>query len=299
MKKNKALFMLPSIFIFLLIAAFPIFKILTDIKKVENFYFSVGVIVYLLILILLLIILFIEEIYLINYLITKLEMNIFKKMLWIVLLLGLNILIIPYFYMKYMTKEDKLLPKCLIYLIPMVLFSFIFFFGLNSYNEDISKIKAERKRIEEERNTYKTKDGVVSFTFRHGYKDSVVGEFDLYVQNKSKKVILSAFTYETKRYEQKTPDDYINKGVSDLSQGKEKFEKTKDKEAIEKEDKLITTVEYTGKTKDSSLCVYKVSVISFKNKPDYLVYVTEVVTEKNYKLYKSELMEILESAKIN
>ena len=299
MKKNKSLFMLPSIFIFLLVSAYPIFKILLDIKKVQSIYLSIGSIIYLLILILLLILVFVEEIYLINYLFTKIKMNILKKIIWVLLLLGLNILIIPYFYMRYVSNEDKIIIKSLIYLIPVVIFSFIFFYGLNSYNTEVNRIKAERKKIEEEGNIYKTKDGVVSFTFRHGYKVSEVGEYDLYVQNKAKKVLLSAFTYETKKYEQKTADAFINKGIDDISQNKEIFELYKDKEYITEGDKNITSIEYKGKTKESSLCIYKISVISFNNKPDYLVYVVEIVTENNYKLYKKEMIEMLKSASLN
>lgn len=299
MKKSKATFMFPTIFLFLFASILPIFKILVEVKKIENVYLSVGTIGCLLFLILLCICAFIEEIYLINYLYTKLDISIIKKIFWTILLLGLNILIIPYFYMKFILKEEKIISKSLIYLIPVILFSFIMFFGINTYNDEINKIKAERKRIEEERNEYRTKDNVVSFTFRHGYKQSDVGEYDLYVQNNAKKVILTAFTYDTTRYEQKTADAFINKGIDDISDGKEKFELSKDKEYITNDDKTITTIEYKGKTKESSMCIYKISVIEFTNKPNYLVYVVEVITEKNYKLYNKEMLEMLKSAKIN
>lgn len=299
MKNNKTLFMFPSIFIFLLISAFPIFKILVDVKKIVNAYVSIGSIIYLLVLILLVIGVIVEIIYLIHYLFTKIEMKIGLKILWAVLLITINILIIPYFYMKYITKEDKLVFKSLIYLIPMIIFSFILFYGIDTYNKEINIQKAERKKIEEERNEYKTKDNITSFIFRHGYKVSEVGEYDLYVQNKTKNIIFTAFTYDTTKYEQKSADDFINKGVNDISNNKEKFDISKEKEVIELDDKTITTIEYTGKTKESSLCVYKISVISYKAKSDYLVYVVEVVTKNNYDLYEKEILEILKNSKIN
>jgi hypothetical protein len=174
----------------------------------------------------------------------------------------------------------------------------IFCFGYSTYSKELNKINEERKRIEEERNEYITKDNQIIFTFRHGYKKEDVGEYDLYVQNKAKKVVFSAFTYETKHYEQKSADDFINKGINDISKNKEKFEVSKAKEVKEYDDKVITSVEYLGKTKESSDCIYMISVISFKNKPDYLVYVVEVVTKNNYDLYGKELLEILESSKI-
>ncbi len=299
MKKNKVLFMIPSIFIFLFISLYPIFKIMVDVKKVQNVYFSLGTIVALLIFILLCIAVFIEEIYLLNYLYTNIKMKVIGKIAWTLILLLFNVLIIPYFYMKYITKENKLVFKSIVYLIPIIIFSFVFSFGYNTYIDRINKINAERKRIEEERNTYNTKDNIVSFTFRHGYKNENVGEYDLYVKNKQKKVIFTAFTYDTTLYEQTTPDQYIAKGISDISKDKEKFVVYKEKETIDKEDKVITTIEYKGKTKESSMCIYKISVISFKNKPNYLVYTVSVITEKNYDLYIKEINEVINNSKIN
>ena len=298
MEKNKVLFMLPSIMLFILIAIYPVIKILIDVKKVESIYLSFGTIFYLLIFIIICILIIVEMIYLINYIVTKLEMNILKKFLWILLILVLNVLIIPYFYTKYIIKENKVLYKSLLYLIPIFFFIIIFIFGNNVCKTNINKINEERKRIEEERNDYTTKDNISTFTFRHGYKQSEVGEYDLYVQNKAKKVIFAAFTYDTDKYEQKAVDDYLNKGISDVSAGKEKFELFKEKEVIDSDDKTITTVEYVGKTKESSLCVYKISVISIKTKPNYYIYTVQIVTKSNYDLYIKEILEQLNSAKL-
>lgn len=299
MKKNKVLFMLPTILIFLLSSLFPVFKLLIDVKNIENIYLSFGVITYLLIFILVAIIIVIEVFYLINYIFNSNDIHIFKKILLIFILLIFNILVIPYIYMKYVLKENNLIHKSLLYIIPVILFSVVLLFGIHIYNNDMKEIKEERKRIEEERNDYKTKDGIASFTFRHGYKVSEVGEYDLYVINKTKNIIFSSFTYDLEKYEQKNPDDYINREITTLSQNKEKFEKLKDKETITKDDLNITTIEYVGKTSESSLCVYKISTITFNSKPNYLVEVVEIVTYNNYELYGKELTEILESAKIN
>ena len=298
MKNRKSLFMFPSIFIFLLISIYPIIKILLDVKEIKNVYLSLGTILILLLLVLLLIVVFVEEIYLINYLWTKLKMNVGLKLLWTILLLGLNIIIIPYFYMRFVMNESKIILKSLIYLIPIIVFFGIFMFGYNKYTDKLDKKIVHQKKIDAERNEYKTKDGFVSFTFRHGFKKEEVGEYDLYVSNKSKNIIFSAYTYETFHYEQKTADDYITKGIADISEEKEKFNIFSDKKVIEKDDKIITTIEYSGKTKESSDCIYRISAISFKNKEEYIVYVVEIITENNYDLYKKEMLEILESAKI-
>ena len=76
------------------------------------------------------------------------------------------------------------------------------------------------------------------------------------------------------------------------------FELVKEKKVIESDDKTITRVIYQGKTEESSMCYYIISVITFPSKPEYLVYTTEIVTKNNYEKLENELDEILISAKI-
>lgn len=297
MKNRKSLFMFPSIFIFLLLCLYPIFKLLIDIKEVKSPYLSLGIIITLLIFILLSIIVFVEEIYLISYLWTKMKINVVTKMIWTFILLSLNVVVIPYFYMRFVTGEKKIILKSMLYLIPIVVFLGIFMFGYNTYTDKMNKLIIKRKKIEETKNIYKTKDNITSFTFGYGYKQENVGEYDLYVKNKSKNIIFTAYTYETFQYEQKTSDDFLNKGIKDISAGKEVFELYNDKQIIEEDDKVISTIEYRGKTKESSMCIYKISTITFKNRNEYLVYIVEVITDYNYDLYKKELTNILKTAK--
>lgn len=298
MKNKKIRYILPSITILLLLSAFPIFKILIDVKNVENIYLNFGCILYLLVFIFIYLIEIFELFILIKYLF-KSDEKISTKILWFFLLILFNIFVIPYFYMRFVSKESKLLIKTLLYIIPMLLFIGIFSYGTYTYFDEMNKIKAEQKRIEEERNDYVTKDSTTTFTFRHGYKTLNKGEYDLYVMNKDKNVIFSAFTYDTHKYEQKTADDYINKAVSELRESKNSFELVEEKKVIEAEDKTITKVIYQGKTESSSMCYYIISTITFSSKPDYLVYTVEIVTKNNYKDLSNELAEILESAKIN
>ena len=298
MRKNKILFIIPSLLFMVLFSAFPIFKILVNIKKMENSFISIGSIIYLFLVIVTSLVLLVEIVYLLGFL-YKSELSIFKKILWTILLLVFNIFIIPYFYMKYDVKYNKVLVPTLIYLFAMAILLAVFFFGANTYKKELEKQKIERKKIEDEINVYSTKDGIVSFSFKHGYKISEVGEYDLYVKNDEKNIILSAFTYNTDKYEQKTPDDYINKAVSDISSGKASFDKLKDKETITEDNKTINTVEYVGKTDKSSLCVYKISTINYSGKDNFIVTVIEIVTKTNYEKYIREMTEILKSSKIN
>lgn len=304
MKLNRTLVILLSILIGLFSSVYPVFIILINIKKIESIYLSFGVIAYLLISILLVIALLLEIIYVFRF-ILKNEKGI-MKFVWILLILVFNIFIIPIYYIKKIDKNSKgLIIDSVLYILALLFYIFILLYGLNTYKDLNDEIIARQKAIEAERNVYTTKDGVVNFTFRHGYKQKEVGEYDLYVINLDKNVVFSAFTYDTTLYEQKTPDDYIKRGIEDLKKGKENFEEYKKQEVIELKDSKITTVEYSGKseikTKEKivkTICIYKISIIQFNNKPDYLVYVVEVVPKAEYKNMSNEINEILKTVSL-
>lgn len=298
MKKSKALFIIPSVFTMLLISVYPVIKILVDIKEIRNIYLSMGTIFYLLILILLLLFAFAEIIYLFRYLYTN-KFSLKTKIIWSILLIVFNIFIIPYFYFKFVLKQEKILFPSLLYLIPMAIFLSIFMYGSNVYEKALNEKKIERKKIEEEVNIYNTKDNIVSFSFGHGYVNKEVGEYDLYVINNEKNIVFTAFTYNTDNYEQKTADEFLAKGYSDVSKDKKTFDVYKEKEVISEEDKEITTISYVGKSTSSSDCIYKISVIKYTAKPNYLVYTVSVVTKVNYDRFKNEINEILKNSKIN
>ena len=269
MKVNKTIMFLSSISTLLLIALYPIAKILLQIKKIENLYFSFGVIFYLLLMIILAIIDIVLIIYFIKYIINS---DIKKKPLWIILIIILNIFIMPYFCMKYMEKEEHLVFNTWLYIIPLILYLFVFGYGTYVYNDLYNQRLEQEKIIKETKNYYVTKDNKTTFTFGYGYNKDDVGEYDLYVINKDKSIVLSAFSK---------------------------------KKEIKGDNYLITTVSYEGeaevKTKNkvsTSDCIYKLSVITFDADPNYLIFVIEVVTKANYDQYKNELETILKSVSV-
>ena len=73
----------------------------------------------------------------------------------------------------------------------------------------------------------------------------------------------------------------------------------KKEESIDMDDKIITKVEYSGKTDKSSECIYIFSVIAFKSDPNYILYVNEVILKSHYEENISEMIDILKSAKLN
>jgi hypothetical protein len=241
-------------------------------------------------------------IYFIRYIIKN---DIKNKPLWIILIILFNIFIIPYFYMKYVEKENKIIFNTLLYAVPIFIYLVAFGFGLFTFNELKAKKIEEQKIIDSTKNIYTTKDGKVSFTFGYGYKDKEVGEYDLYAINSDKAIVFSAFTYNTIDYEQKTIEEYLTKGIEDLKKGKESFELYQKEKLITGDNYSITTVSYEGiaeiktsKKVATSNCIYKLSIIAFNDEPDYYVYVIEVVTKANYDTYKKELLDILKTVSL-
>lgn len=303
MKLNRTMIFLSSILTFLLIALYPLTKILLQIKNIQNLYLSFGVIFYLVIMILL----FLADIALIIYFVKFIiKSNIKNKVLWIFLIILLNVIIIPYFYMKYVEKEDNITFNTILYVLPIVIYLIAFGLGLYVYTDLNNQRIAKQQEIEATRNYYVTKDNKTTFTFKYGYKKDDVGEYDLYVINSDKGIVFSAFTYDTRDYEQKTADEFLNKGIEDIKVDKKNFLEFSKKEEIKEDNYLITTVSYQGqaevRTKNkvsTSSCIYKLSVITFDNDPNYLIYVIEVVTKANYDEYKDELFDILKSVSVN
>ena len=303
MKINKTMVFISSILTMLLVCLYPVAKILLQIKNIENLYFSFGIIFYLLIMILVGIFDIILIIYTIKYIIKN---DIKKKVLWIILIIFLNIFIIPYFFMRYIDNEEHYVFNTWLYIIPLVLYSFVFGYGTYVYN-NLYNQKLEEQRIKDEtKNYYSTKDNKTTFTFGYGYTQDDVGEYDLYVINKDKGIVFSVFTYNTIDYEQKTAEEYLNKGIEDIKVGKKNFIEFGKKKEIKGDNYLITTVSYEGeaevKTKNkvsTSDCIYKLSVITLDSDPNYLIYVIEVITKANYNTYKTELNDMLKSFSVN
>ena len=298
MKLNKTLVLISSLLTLLLISIFPILNILINVKEIQNIYLSFGAIFYLLILIFLALFILYQIYYYIRY-IVKSDMR--HKVLWIILIIILNIFIFPYFNSVKINGEKKSIFN-FFYIIPLLLYIFIFVYGYMVYTDLNNAKLAEIKRIEEERNIYTTKDGHVSFTFRHGYVQKEVGEYDLYVINDDKPLVFSVFTYNTIDYVQKSPTDYLNKGVEDIKANKKDFKLLEDLKEIKKEGYTVNQVKYeaeseiqTSKKIQTAKCVYILSTITYDSNPDYIIYVIEVIPKAVYADVGKDAKEILDS----
>lgn len=156
-------------------------------------------------------------------------------------------------------------------------------------NGDIKEIKLKE---------YKTKDSRVTFKADENYKQDEKGEYDIYL-NKDSKQIVGGFTYNLSEYEEKTPKEVLDKQISYFSSSRKDMKLFKKEVIDDLEDKTIIRVEYTGKTDKSSDCIYVFSVINFKADPNYVVYINEVIIKDRYEEHISEMIDILQSAKLN
>ena len=155
---------------------------------------------------------------------------------------------------------------------------------------------AEEKKIKMKDVT--TKDSRITFSVDENYKQEEKGEYDLYLV-KNKLQIVTAFTYNLNEYEEKTAKEVLDKQVEHFTSTKKDIKLFKKETIYDDEVKKITKVEYSGKTDTSDECVYIFSVIEFKNDPNYIAYLTEVIIKNQYEDHIGEMIDIIKSAKLN
>lgn len=191
---------------------------------------------------------------------------------------------------------SKINMKYLFVVVPLVLIILLIFVSLISGN------KEEEKKIEEQKIknvTYLTKDNKISYTFKDTFKKQDVGEYDLYVKDNDRQLIMGVFTYDLNNYEENTAIDVLNKQIDYFLKTRNDMVKIKEIETKNYEDKVISKIEYSGKTTDSSDCIYIFSVTEFKSSPGYIIYSTNVIIKSHYNDYINEINNILESIKLN
>lgn len=191
---------------------------------------------------------------------------------------------------------SKINMKYLFVVVPLVLIILLIFVSLISGNKNEEK-KEEKQKIEDV--TYSTKDNKISYTFKETFKKQDVGEYDLYVKDNDRQLIMGIFTYDLNNYEENTAIDVLNKQIDYFLKTRNDMIKTKEIETKDYEDKVISKIEYSGKTTDSSDCVYVFSVTEFKSNPGYIIYSTNVIIKSHYNDYIKEINNILESSKLN
>lgn len=194
----------------------------------------------------------------------------------------------------------KINMKYLFVIIPLILIVLLIvlssFYAEKSNDSNQKKIKP--KKVVEKTTVYTTKDAKVDFTFKDGYKVVDKGEYDLYAKNDKKQIILAVFTYNLENYEEKTGKEILDAQVGYFLKTRNNMKVFKNEISKTYADKTITRIEYSGKSNDSSECVYVFSAIEFNNVPNYVVYVSQVLLKSDYEKYIKEINNTLISAKI-
>lgn len=283
----------------ILIALIPLMSILSDVVKLTSLLFFIIKILYVVALFLLLIINVVLCFILGKTIYNDEELPKSKKISIIILIVLFSVIVMPYFYHKYVLKNIVKPNYLIIYFISIIFLTFVLLFGTSIYNKKIEEEKKRQQAKEDTRISYIEKNNMFSFDFKLGYKKSDVGEYDLYVKNKDKNIIFTEFTYDTNLYEQKTIEEYLLKGVSDIESSKKNAKIYKEKELKELEDRKVYTIIYEGKTDKSDTCIYKISVISFNSNPNIMVYTVTITLKEDYPKLEKELNEIIDSIKIN
>ena len=157
-----------------------------------------------------------------------------------------------------------------------------------------------RYNVEEKINTKDvvTKDSRITFVVDEKYTQEEKGEYDLYL-NKDKSQIIGVFTYNLSEFEENSGKEVLDKQISSFIANRKDMQIFKKELAIEDDAKKITKVEYSGKTESSDECIYIFSVIEFKNDPNYIAYVTEVIAKNDYEDNIGEMVDILKNVRLN
>ena len=82
-----------------------------------------------------------------------------------------------------------------------------------------------------------------------------------------------------------------------MKSSKDKFDEYEKLKTENLPDRVVTTVSYVGKSKNSSLCVYKFSLITFNDKPnnDLEIFSNTVSPEESNKIKYENFIELLKN----
>ncbi len=192
--------------------------------------------------------------------------------------------------------SSKINLKYLFVIIPLILI--ILLIISSSIFAEQNEKKEESKKNEIKTNTYTTKDNKVDFTFKEGHKLISDETHDLYVKDEKRLLATAIFTYNLENYEEENSKQILDNQVAYFLKTRNDMKLFKKETVKTYEDKVITRIEYSGKTEKSSDCIYIFSVIDFVNVPNYVVYVSQVLIKEDYEKYINELNKIVISAKV-
>lgn len=206
-----------------------------------------------------------------------------NKILWCFMIYLFNIFIIPYYNLKYVVKEEKLVSKILVFvglLIVSVVGGFLFGKGQVIESNILNLVTADKS---------------VSFELKGKFAERQIGEYDLYATDKLTGMNFGAFIYDTN--EEEVLAEVIHGYRIDWIQSTREEVEFVDSYETTKDNMFIMTDIYYGKLKGEEF-VYSISTI---DAPDAkrIISVIQVMFKNDYETHKEFLKNNILSVKTN
>lgn len=224
-----------------------------------------------------------EIIYYIVYVAKNRELE--KRGLKVALIYLFNAYYIPCFKLKYVDKDEKYNIKNIIYVVISIILTIVMVFSVFQFS--YGELYSDTYK------TYVSADNVVEFTLPSNYVSKTVGEYDLYF-SKGIKVNMGVFLYDDWGY---TAEEILDSQESYFINTRENM-KLLDSTTRQVDNKVIITHTYKGDTGNTSN-VYNLSVITFSDKDDYIIYVVQVSERDYYDNCEEEFNKILDDIDLN
>ena len=210
-----------------------------------------------------------------------------KRFIWTIIILLLNIIVLPYYTNKYVLKKVVLKNTIITYLI-----SVIFVCALMG----VYTLTLVGKNTEL---VISTMDNRAEFSLSSNWKKKDYPGYGLYAENNKKKLSFGVMTFDLKVFEGLNQSTILEDQKNYLATKVESIELFEEVKEIKESDKTISTVAYKVKELEKEKYdIYVLSVITFSEDSDYVLYVFEQVSADNYGKYKTDLEEIIKEVKL-
>lgn len=210
-----------------------------------------------------------------------------KKYGWTIVLLIFNIVMLPYYTNKYILKKVILKNTIITYLVSIIFMCTlmgVYTMTLVGKNTDL---------------VVTTIDERAEFDLSSNWKVKDYPGYSLYAENNKKKTSFGVMAFDLRVFEGLTQDIILEDQKNYLAAKVESIELLDDVKELKENDKTIKTVVYKVKEIDKKeYDIYVLSVITFTEDSNYVLYVFEQVSSNNYEKYKNDLEEIIKEVKL-
>ena len=198
-----------------------------------------------------------------------------------VLIYFLNMIYIPCYSMKYISKDENHKRKNTIYLIISIIL-YVIMIG--------AVIKLSLNNVLYER--YTSDDKNINIKIPYNYDKTKVGEYDMYFESDTSNI--GIFIYDE---EDITPEEILEFHEQEIITTRNNVKQI-DTKTKTTNTKTIKTDIFEG-INNGEENIYRFTIITYKNKPNYTVYVIEATLKEDYINNKEELETIIQNINLN